>query len=141
IFPKITLVLIFFIMAAVLIVRPHGLMGRKAAAPIQPGAGGRAPLFAPARRETKMLGAAVLAALLLAPLFVGDYGISLLTELAVLALFAASLHFMMGPGGLTSFGHAAYFGLGAYGAALAAKWLSASMLGGLLAAPLLAGVA
>ena len=29
-----------------------------------------------------------------------------------------SLHFIMGPGGMHSFGHAAYFGLGAYGAAL-----------------------
>jgi len=138
IFPKITLVLIFLIMAAVLIVRPHGLMGLKAAAA---GSGARAPLLAPARRETKMLGAAALTALLLAPLFVGDYGVSLLTELAILALFAASLHFMMGPGGLTSFGHAAYFGLGAYGAALAVKWLAAPMAGGLLAAPLLAGIA
>jgi branched-chain amino acid transport system permease protein len=140
IFPKITLVLIFLIMAAVLIVRPHGLMGRKAAA-AGPGAGARAALLVPAGRETRMLGAAALAALLLAPLLVGDYGVSLLTELAILALFAASLHFMMGPGGLTSFGHAAYFGLGAYGAALAAKWLAAPMLGGLVAAPLLAGVA
>src|SRR5690606_11366523 len=33
-------------------------------------------------------------------------------------LFAASLHFLMGPGGMDSFGHAAYFGLGAYGAAI-----------------------
>jgi len=39
----------------------------------------------------------------------------------VFALFAASLQFMMGTGGLASFGHAAYFGLGAYAAALAAR--------------------
>jgi branched-chain amino acid transport system permease protein len=38
-----------------------------------------------------------------------------------LALFAASLQFMLGSGGLASFGHAAYFGLGAYAAALAAR--------------------
>jgi branched-chain amino acid transport system permease protein len=48
---------------------------------------------------------------------------------------------MMGPGGLASFGHAAYFGLGAYGAALATKWLAAPMVGGLLSAPFLAGLA
>jgi branched-chain amino acid transport system permease protein len=59
----------------------------------------------------------------------------------ILTLFAASLHFMMGPGGLASFGHAAYFGLGAYGAALAAKWLAAPMAAGLLFAPFLAGLA
>ena len=36
-------------------------------------------------------------------------------------LFAASLQLVMGTGGMASFGHAAYFGLGAYAAALAAK--------------------
>jgi branched-chain amino acid transport system permease protein len=48
------------------------------------------------------------------------------------------LHFMMGPGGMVSFGHAAYFGLGAYGAALlvrSAGWpMEASLLGGPLVA-------
>ena len=68
--------------------------------------------------------------LVVAPLLLGDYGISLLTELVILTLFAASLHFIMGPGGLASFGHAAYFGLGAYGAALAAKWLGGADGGG-----------
>jgi branched-chain amino acid transport system permease protein len=140
-FPKITLVLVFLIMAAVLIVRPHGLMGR-APAPAEAGAhAARPPLLAPADRATKTLGACALLVLLLAPLAVGDYALSLLTELAILALFAASLHFMMGPGGLASFGHAAYFGIGAYGAALAAKGLAAPMMAGLALAPLLAGIA
>ena len=62
-----------------------------------------------------------------------------MTELVILALFAASLHFMMGPGGMHSFGHAAYFGLGAYGAALVVKWFAAPMAVGLLASPVLAG--
>jgi branched-chain amino acid transport system permease protein len=140
IFPKITLVLVFLIMAVVLVVRPHGLMGRRPS-PGQHGAAAREPLLLPATREVKCMGAAALAALLAAPLLLGDYGISLLTELVILTLFAASLHFMMGPGGLASFGHAAYFGLGAYGAALAAKWTAAPMLAGLVAAPLLAGLA
>jgi branched-chain amino acid transport system permease protein len=39
-------------------------------------------------------------------------------DLLVAALFATSLHFIMGPAGMHSFGHAAYFGLAAYGAAL-----------------------
>src|SRR5216684_1831948 len=51
----------------------------------------------------------------------GAYMLTVLTECAVLALFAASLHFIMGPGGMASFGHAAYFGLGAYAAALATR--------------------
>ena len=33
----------------------------------------------------------------------------------------------MGPGGMVSFGHAAYFGLGAYGAGLAVKHLAVPM--------------
>ena len=48
-------------------------------------------------------------------------------DVLIAVLFATSLHFIMGPGGMHSFGHAAYFGLGAYGAALAVKWLAAPM--------------
>ena len=46
------------------------------------------------------------------------YTTVLMIDLLIAALFAASLHFIMGPAGMHSFGHAAYFGLGAYGAAL-----------------------
>jgi branched-chain amino acid transport system permease protein len=53
-------------------------------------------------------------------------------------IFATSLHFIAGPGGMHSFGHAAYFGLGAYGAALLVKWLAAPMALALVGAPLLA---
>ena len=42
----------------------------------------------------------------------------------IAVIFATSLHFIIGPGGMHSFGHAAYFGLGAYGAALLVKWLA-----------------
>jgi branched-chain amino acid transport system permease protein len=61
-------------------------------------------------------------------------------DVLIAVLFATSLHFIMGPGGMHSFGHAAYFGLGAYGAALAAKWLAAPMSLALIAAPALAGL-
>ena len=50
----------------------------------------------------------------------------LLVEILIAVLFAASLHFIMGPGGMHSFGHAAYFGLGAYGAALFLKVLASA---------------
>jgi ABC-type branched-subunit amino acid transport system permease subunit len=40
------------------------------------------------------------------------------TLLGIWALFALSLGLMWGYAGILSFGHAAYFGLGAYGAAL-----------------------
>jgi hypothetical protein len=54
------------------------------------------------------------------PLLTADspYTTVLMIDLLIAALFAASLHFIMGPAGMHSFGHAAYFGLGAYGAAL-----------------------
>jgi branched-chain amino acid transport system permease protein len=58
----------------------------------------------------------------------------------IAVIFAASLHFIMGPGGMHSFGHAAYFGLGTYGAALLVKFLHAPMLPALLAAPAVAGL-
>ncbi|MCW0235016.1 MAG: branched-chain amino acid ABC transporter permease [Ferrovibrio sp.] len=63
------------------------------------------------------LGAAVAAAVVL---FAFGPGIALLgTEIMIMALFACSLNLIMSYGGMVSFGHAAYFGLGAYGFALA----------------------
>ncbi len=59
-------------------------------------------------------------------------------DVLIAIIFATSLHFIMGPGGMHSFGHAAYFGLGAYGAALLVKWLAVPMGLALVAAPLVA---
>ncbi|MCY1509938.1 urea ABC transporter, permease protein UrtC [compost metagenome] len=50
-------------------------------------------------------------------------------------MFAASLHFLTGLAGMTSFGHAAWFGLGAYGAALLLKLASVPMEAALLLGP------
>jgi branched-chain amino acid transport system permease protein len=51
--------------------------------------------------------------------FLGDnYMIKVAIEVMVFALAAFSLQFLMGVGGLVSFGHAAYFGIGAYAAGL-----------------------
>nr|WP_083269600.1 ABC transporter permease [Bosea vaviloviae] len=140
IFPKITLVLVFLVMAVVLVVKPYGLMGK---APIggARGHGPAEPLLLPADKLTRLAGLIALLLLVLAPLVAPDHILLTLTELVIFALFAASLHFMMGPGGMASFGHAAYFGLGAYGAALAVKWLGASMEPALIFAPFLAGIA
>ena len=74
------------------------------------------------------------------PLAAGSFTLVLATDLLIAALFAASLHFMMGIGGMTSFGHAAYFGLGAYGAALLTASAGLSMLPSLILGPLLAGL-
>jgi branched-chain amino acid transport system permease protein len=137
--PKITLVLVFLVMALVLVVRPHGLLGKPEAA-ARGGQGSAEPVIGPAPPALRWLGLAALAVAVVLPPFLGDYAVSVLTELAIAVLFAASLHLIMGPGGMASFGHAAYFGIGAYGAALAAQWLGAPMLAGLALAPLAAGV-
>jgi branched-chain amino acid transport system permease protein len=49
----------------------------------------------------------------------GEYAQSLAADALILAIFGLSLQAMMGLGGLVSFGHAAWFAVGAYGAALA----------------------
>jgi branched-chain amino acid transport system permease protein len=139
IFPKITLVLAFLVMAVVLILRPHGLLGKPpssahAAQVVE-------PPYPPARPAFRAAALAALMAAVLVPPFLGDFALIVFTEIAIMVLFAASLHFIMGPGGMASFGHAAYFGIGAYGAALLVKHFAAPMELGLLAAPFAAGLA
>ena len=56
----------------------------------------------------------------------------LLNEIAILALFAVSLDLVLGYAGVVSLGHAAFFGFGAYGAALFAKDVMADPLVGLV---------
>jgi branched-chain amino acid transport system permease protein len=65
----------------------------------------------------------------------------ILNEMAIVALFAVSLDLILGFCGIVSLGHAAYFGLGAYGAALFAKHIYPDPLVGLLFAMLVALVA
>ncbi len=137
--PKATLVLVFVVMAVVLSLRPNGLLGRPQGEART--AADATPVIRPAPIALKALGAAALLVAALLPLVLGPYALSVLTEALVLVLFAASLHFMMGPGGMASFGHAAWFGVGAYTAGLLTRDLAAPMPLGLLAAPLAAGAA
>jgi branched-chain amino acid transport system permease protein len=136
IFPEITLVLTFLIMAVVLVVRPWGLLGKPELAART--AQTLEPVLRPATQGARLAGGAVVLALLVLPTVIGGYGQFLLIEIFCLALFATSLHFIMGPGGMVSFGHAAYFGLGAYGAGLALKHLAVPMGAALVIAPLAA---
>lgn len=62
----------------------------------------------------------------------------LVNEIAILALFALSLDLVLGYAGIVSLGHAAFFGLGAYAAALFAKHVDADPLAGLALATVLA---
>jgi branched-chain amino acid transport system permease protein len=83
---------------------------------------------------------AALVVLLALPLVVPTFFLVLLIEIAIVALFATSFNLLMGYGGMVSFGHAAYFALGAYAAALLAKKAGVPMLLALPAAPLVAGL-
>jgi branched-chain amino acid transport system permease protein len=58
----------------------------------------------------------------------------LLNEIAILALFAMSLDLILGYAGIVSLGHAAFFGFGAYTAALFAKHVMPDPLAGLAVA-------
>ncbi|HEY8608416.1 MAG TPA: ABC transporter permease [Noviherbaspirillum sp.] len=137
-FSKLTLVVEFLVMAVVLVIRPHGLLGRPQA-PTRNLGTAEAPLR-PAGKLYRGSALALVVVLALLPLLMSDspYMTVLGIDLLVAALFAASLHFIMGPAGMHSFGHAAYFGLGAYAAALLVRSAGMPMEIALFAAPLLA---
>ena len=134
-FAKLSLVAEFVVMAIVLIARPWGLYGQPPA-----------PAAVAEQRDLQrvpgwrfaLAAGFLLAALAVAPFVADEYALVLGADMLIFALFAVSLHFIMGPGGMASFGHAAYFGLGAYAAALAAR--AVPMEVALIAAPLAAGI-
>ena len=80
-------------------------------------------------------------ALGLYPLVSGSYGIDLVTKIMIFAVFALSLELLVGTTGLVCFGHAAFFGIGAYAAVLLASPTDASSLAWLLPASVLAASA
>jgi branched-chain amino acid transport system permease protein len=77
---------------------------------------------------------AVLWLALLASPFVLQSRALLINEIAIVALFAVSLDLILGFTGIVSLGHAAFFGMGAYAAALFAKLVMPDPLVGLLVA-------
>ena len=88
---------------------------------------------------------------LASPLVLADHAL-IINEIAIVALFALSLDLILGYTGIVSLGHAAFFGMGAYSAALFAKLVmpdplvglavgiaSATLLGALCSATILRG--
>lgn len=139
-FSKLTLVAEFLVMAAVLMVRPWGLLGKPQSTP-------RASTehdvpFVLGGMRTQVAWMLAGAALLALPLLTTEspYTLVLGIDLLIAALFAASLHFIMGPAGMHSFGHAAYFGVGAYAAALLVLRAGVSTEAALLLAPLVSAL-
>jgi branched-chain amino acid transport system permease protein len=82
--------------------------------------------------------AVVVIGLAVAPGVLPPFFLQLLTEIAIVGLFATAFNLLMGFGGMVSFGHAAYFALGAYAAALLVKRVGFPILLALPAAPVVA---
>ena len=139
VFPESTLVLMFVVMAVVLVIRPYGLLGKA-----EIGEHGSAEvdvsLLRPAPKKLRLLGLALLILIIIVPLLVDTFQLVLMTEIAIFALASMSLYFMMGPGGMVSFGHAAFFGGGAYAAALIVHYFQTPMELAICLAPLLVGL-
>ncbi|MBJ2160026.1 ABC transporter permease [Variovorax sp. IB41] len=139
-FSKLTLMVDFLVMAIVLVWRPWGLFGRPQAPSRYVGMQ-EEPLRPPS--NAYLVAAAVLGLMLAVLPFLtvnSPYTMVLMIDLLIAALFATSLHFIMGPAGMHSFGHAAYFGLGAYGAALLVRSLHLPMELALIVAPAVAAL-
>ncbi|MGW8304223.1 MAG: ABC transporter permease [Achromobacter pulmonis] len=132
---KLTLLAEFAVMAVVLVARPWGLLG-KPPAPSSQALAAERPLV-PAGPGLPRAYGGLLALLAVAPLAAmhAPYLGILLIEILIAALFAASLHFLTGLAGMTTFGHAAWFGLGAYGAALLLKLTALPMEAAFLLGP------
>jgi len=83
------------------------------------------PSEAPLRIDRRAGSAIVWILLLTLPFWINATGgyTELGTRVVILALAATALNFLLGYTGVLSFGHAAYFGLGAYGAGLTLKYL------------------
>ena len=138
--PQSTLVLMFVVMAVVLIIRPYGLLGREEVAGEHGQVGAPETPIRPYGRLGMAMVAGLLMVLALLPLVADRFLLILLIDIVVFALFAASLHFILGTGGLISFGHAAFFGGGAYAAALLVYHLDTPMEIAFVFAPFAAGV-
>ncbi len=74
--------------------------------------------------RARAIDVAICLLLLFAPFWMNAIGgyTELATRIVVMGLAAMSLNFLLGFTGVLSFGHAAYFGLGAYGTAMAIKY-------------------
>lgn len=81
------------------------------------------------RRDLNLfLALAALLLFVLLPFASGTFVIKTVTEVLIYAIFAMSLDLLVGYTGLVSFGHAAFFGIGAYAAGYLAQHFSPNLL-------------
>ena len=137
--PQSTLVLMYVVMAVVLIIKPWGLMGREEVAGEHGQVGEPDKPIKPYGLRGKLIVAGLLLALAALPLLGSKFALILTIDIIIVCLFAASLHFILSLGGLVSFGHAAFFGGGAYAAALMVHYANSPMELAFVLAPILAG--
>lgn len=135
-FSQLTLVMQFVLMALVLIFRPWGLLGKPQES--MPRALHGEPPLVPASNSYKLFAVLAIAVLASFPLVEEQwpYLMLIMQDGLMMALFASSLYFIVGPGGMSSFGHAAFFGVGAYTAAILVTQLAWPMWLVVLVAPL-----
>ena len=164
-FSKLTLVTEFILMAIILIFRPSGLFSTNAYEPETSGnkSAHTSPALTNTLTRTltrsltlhpnpqsytstpkqssdgalTLIGVLAFVSLCTLPVYtqVNSYVLVLGIEIMIATLFAASLHFLISTGGLISFGHAAYFGIGAYASALLVKTFHLSLEQCLCVAP------
>ncbi len=88
---------------------------------------GRVPVWT----QTLIVGGALLAFI---PVL-SEFQLSLFTEMLIMGLFALSLNIVLGYGGMVSFGHAAFYGVGGYTLAIATTRLGVPVLLAMAIAP------
>ena len=96
-------------------------------------------------RRLLITGAPIAVVLLLIPQIAGPYQTQLLTYGLVFAVAALGFNLLLGYSGLLSFGHSAYFGIGAYTVAFMVRYLGVSsmevyILGGILVTALISAL-
>ncbi len=96
-------------------------------------------------RRVSLVGVPLLVVLAALPLVVPPYQVVLLSYGLIFAIAALGFNLLLGYTGLLSFGHSAYFGMGAYAVALMVKYLKVTSMeafvaGGILAAAAVAGL-
>ena len=134
-FPYATQIIVFATMGTVLALRPRGLLGQ----PLASAGAEQGVRFVLWPHTGRAFAVACFALVLVAGALgvVDDYARALVSDILILVILAISLQSMMALGGLVSFGHAAFFGLGA----LTAAWLNARWGAGLWTALLGASAA
>jgi branched-chain amino acid transport system permease protein len=84
---------------------------------------------------------ALLTVVLGAPLAVSDFWVFVFIEVLVFALYAVTFNLLLGYGGMLAFGHAVFFGIGAYALAIMMKKMGFGAFAALVVSPLVAGAA